>query len=101
VTVFDSAQTWGGADGGIQLFGSARELSGSRARAAEHAYAGRFPAYNPEDFGPLCLYRFRPVRIKLFDEHSLGAGTFVTAHVRGGGRLEWARTERYDIRTGN
>ena len=99
IVVFDSAQRWGGRDRGIQLFGSARELSGRRASAAEAVYRERFPSYEPGGFPGLRLYGFRPSRIKLFDEESLGAGLFVTARVRGGGRVEWARSERYDIRT--
>jgi uncharacterized protein YhbP (UPF0306 family) len=99
VTVFDSAQTWGGEDRGIQLFGSARELDGFRAAEAERVYAERFPGYRPGELGALRLYRFRPERIKVFDEETLGPGLFVTARVRGGGRLEWARTDVYDIRS--
>jgi hypothetical protein len=33
--------------------------------------------------------------MKLFAEHKLGAGTFVTARVQGGGMVEWVRTELY------
>ncbi|MDX6533463.1 MAG: hypothetical protein QOF68_1207 [Gaiellales bacterium] len=33
-------------------------------------------------------------RMKLFDEEVFGAGVFVTARLRAGGRLEWERTER-------
>lgn len=33
--------------------------------------------------------------VKLFDERALGAGMFVTAVVREGGRLAWERTEIY------
>jgi uncharacterized protein YhbP (UPF0306 family) len=99
VTVFDSAQSWGGQDRGIQLFGSARELRGSAVRIAERVYGERFPLYAPGELLSLRFYRFRPTRLKVFDEESLGPGLFVTARVRGAGRLEWVRTEVYDIRS--
>ena len=95
IAVYDSNQTWGKPDRGIQLFGSAREVSGARARRAEEIYAQRFPRYEPADFGWYRFYRFRPRRVKLFDERRLGAGTFVTARVDTGGRLGWARTDIY------
>jgi uncharacterized protein YhbP (UPF0306 family) len=97
VTVFDSTQSWGGKDRGIQLFGSARMLD--RARDAERVYGQRFPSYTPGEFPSLRFYRFRPTRLKLFDEKALGSGLFVSARVRRGGRLEWARTDVYDIRS--
>jgi len=34
-------------------------------------------------------------RIKLFDEHALGAATWVTLAVGAGGRLRWVMTETY------
>jgi uncharacterized protein YhbP (UPF0306 family) len=42
--VYDSNQSWGGSDRGIQLFGAGRELDGAAAREAERTYAARFPA---------------------------------------------------------
>jgi uncharacterized protein len=92
VVVYDSAQTWGRPDRGVQLFGTAREAADEDAAAA---YAARFPQLG----GPLSsayrLYRFRPRRMKLFDERALGAGTFVTARVRSRGELVWERTDVY------
>jgi hypothetical protein len=41
----------------------------------------------------------RPRRVKLFDEHQLGAGVFVTASVTTAGDVAWQRTEIYE--TGN
>jgi hypothetical protein len=38
--------------------------------------------------------RFRPRRLKLFDERALDTGVFVTASVTRG-RLAWTRTEIY------
>ena len=94
VAVYRSTQTWGRADHGIQLFGTARELRGRDARAAERLYAERFRAYS-SDIDAYRFYRLRPRRVKLFDEHALGGATFVTAAVGAGGRLRWVRTEIY------
>jgi uncharacterized protein YhbP (UPF0306 family) len=90
VTIFDSHQTWGKPDRGIQLFGTAGSVSGTAARQAERAYAARFPSYEPSDSYP--VYRFRPRELKLFYERVLGGGTLVTARVTGE-RLAWLRTE--------
>jgi uncharacterized protein YhbP (UPF0306 family) len=92
VAVYDSAQTWGGPDRGIQLFGSARELADPG--EAEVVYARRFPEYDREKLGAYRFYVFLPERIKLFDERALGGGVFVTARVEGGG-LVWVGTEIY------
>jgi uncharacterized protein YhbP (UPF0306 family) len=90
VTIFDSHQTWGKPDRGIQLFGTAGTASGAAARQAEGAYAARFPSYDPTDSFP--IYRFRPRQVKLFYERVLGGGTLVTARVTRDG-LAWLRTE--------
>jgi uncharacterized protein YhbP (UPF0306 family) len=90
VTIFDSHQTWGRPDRGIQLFGTAGTVSGAAAGQAERAYAARFPSYEPSDTYP--VYRFRPRQVKLFYERVLGAGTLVTARVTRDG-LAWLRTE--------
>jgi uncharacterized protein YhbP (UPF0306 family) len=96
VAVFDSNQSWGEADRGIQLFGTARKVApGSAARDAERTYASRFPGFGGSEFDAYRFYRFRPRRVKLFDEAALGTGVFVTASV-GRGRLTWLRTEIYD-----
>jgi uncharacterized protein YhbP (UPF0306 family) len=95
IAVYDSTQVWGEPDQGIQLFGSAHQVAGPGAKDAERLYAKRFPTYPDTDLGAYRFYRFRPRRMKLFDERALGAGVFVTAAVRGGGRLAWARTEIY------
>jgi uncharacterized protein YhbP (UPF0306 family) len=99
VAVYDSAQTWGKPDRGIQLFGAAGEAVGAAAREAERAYARRFPPYAGEEFGEYRFYRFRPRRVRLFDEQGLGAGAFVTARVRRGGQVAWERTEIYQARS--
>lgn len=95
IAVCDSTQTWGKQDRGIQLFGSAQQLSGSAASDAEAVYAGRFPDYRGGEFGAYRFYAFHPRRIKLFDERELGGGRFVTARVEDGGRLTWEGTQVY------
>ena len=92
VAVFDSTQTWGEPDRGIQLFGSASETDDEHAEAV---YAARFPRYRRGSFRAYQLYVLRPRRVKLFDEREFGAGTFVTARVARDGSLTWERTERY------
>ena len=93
--VYDSAQCWGGADRGLQLFGTAEELPADVAGDVLADYAARFPASRGRDMAGLRVYRLLPVRIKLFDETSLGGGTFVMAAVDAGGRLTWLSTEVY------
>jgi uncharacterized protein YhbP (UPF0306 family) len=95
IAVFDSHQLWGKPDRGIQLFGSARELSGDAIETAERTYAGRFPAYRREDNSAYAFYELRPRTLKLFDEPELGRGVFVTARVTTDGDLVWQRTEVY------
>jgi len=94
VAVFRSTQRWGGSDRGIQLFGRARELGGQAAREAERLYAKRFKSYQG-DLPAYRFYRLRTSRIKLFEEHVLGAGTFVTVRLEPKGRVRWERTESY------
>lgn len=84
VAVFDSRQRWGGADRGVQLFGSCREAKGKWARVAERVYAARFPGFHRwrerllDEPGGFVLhpYRFVPQRAKIFDERALGGGRF-------------------------
>lgn len=95
IAVYDSGQTWGEADRGIQLFGSAREMAGRIAREPERIYSGRFPGDAGTDVSAYRFYRFRARRLKLFDERALGSGVFVTARVDGVGRVTWERTDIY------
>jgi uncharacterized protein YhbP (UPF0306 family) len=95
VAVYESEQTWGRPDRGIQLFGTARELDRASADDAEALYAARFPDYQRAEMGAYRLYGFRPRRLKVFDEAELGTGVFVTARVAGGRRVAWERTEIY------
>jgi uncharacterized protein YhbP (UPF0306 family) len=94
IAVFRSTQRWGGTDKGIQLFGSARELRGRSALEAERLYTKRFKAYE-DDTTAYRFYRLRTSRMKLFDEHVLGGGTFVTVKVGQKGRVRWEKTESY------
>lgn len=95
LAVYDSHQSWGTPDRGIQLFGSAREVDGEEVHDSEALYESRFPDYDQVDLDAYRFYRFRPRRLKLFDERLLGTAVFVTANVLGGGRLTWQRTEVY------
>lgn len=95
IVVYDSTQTWGKPDRGIQLFGSAREVKGENANKAETLYTKRFPDFTEANLSAYGFYAFRPRRLKLFDERTLGAGTFVTARLTRDRRLAWERTEIY------
>lgn len=96
IAVFDTRQTWGGRDRGIQLFGIASESRGAPKRDTERLYARRFRDYEPGSLEAYCFYRFRPRTVKLFHEQLLGGGTFVTARVDRSGKLRWTRTETYE-----
>jgi uncharacterized protein YhbP (UPF0306 family) len=91
ITIYDSHQTWGRPDRGIQLFGAAGMVTGRAAEQAERAYSARF-SYDPSEDDSYPWYRFRPREVKLFYERILGAGTLVSARVTAEG-LSWARTE--------
>ncbi len=95
IAVYDSAQTWGKPDRGIQLFGQAREPAGNAVDGAAQLYSHRFPQFRAADFRSLRFYRFVPNRLKLFHEPVLGGGVFVTCKVGPEGRLSWERTELY------
>jgi uncharacterized protein YhbP (UPF0306 family) len=92
VAVYDSSQTWGEPDRGMQLFGEAR----AGGPEAEEIYARRFSGFEAADLGAYRPYELVPRRIKLFDESSLGRGVFVTARVDREGRVTWERTDRYE-----
>jgi len=95
IAVFDSTQRWGDTDRGIQVFGTARELTGHLSDAARRLYVRRFPDAADTDADAYRYYRLRTRRVKLFDERHFGGATFVTARVRRDGTLEWITTERY------
>jgi uncharacterized protein YhbP (UPF0306 family) len=91
VTVYDSRQIWGKPDRGMQLFGTARVVTGRAAGQAAGAYAKRFKDFDA-DSSDLPYYRFRPRAVKLFDERNLDGGTLVSARVTQTG-LTWLKTE--------
>jgi uncharacterized protein YhbP (UPF0306 family) len=93
IAVYDSTQTWGQPDRGIQLFGKARELEPSAASEFEALYNTRFPDYSRFDLPAYRFYVLRPFRLKLFEETRLGPGVLVTARVRRDGRTTWERTD--------
>lgn len=96
IAVFDTDQTWGGRDRGIQLFGTGSEARGAAKRDAERLYARRFKQYESGSLEAYRFYRFRPREIKLFHEQLIGGGMFVTATVGRDGALHWQRTEEYE-----
>ena len=95
IAIYDSSQTWGRPDRGIQLFGTARTAAGRTARAAERIYGGRFPDYAGVDLSAYGFYLFRPRRLKLFDERAFGSGVFVSARADRG-EISWESTDVYD-----
>jgi len=95
IAVYDSNQSWGEPDRGVQLFGAAREVEDAAVQDSAALYEERFPDYRQADVGAYRFYRFRPRGLKLFDERALGTGVFVTAKVARRGRLTWERTEVY------
>ena len=111
MTIFKSAQEWGGQDRGLQLFGTCRRTRGRGANEAERVYAARFSPYakwmkgmSPAGRQQAALlrsyafYRFLPSRIKILDEREFGGAIFVTARVaRSPGTksvVHWSGTER-------
>jgi len=94
VTIFRSAQKWGVANRGIQLFGIARQAKGDQEKKAERFYGKRFPAYLRYTLSTRTkdrrmrgglrsyrFYRFVPRTIKILDEAEFGGGVFVVATV--------------------
>ena len=91
ITVFGSEQKWGGADRGMQLFGTCREAGGRDASTAERLYGKRFRDYHAwkrdldEEKRAAFRYRFYhfvPVRVKILDESEFGGGALVFAELR-------------------
>jgi uncharacterized protein YhbP (UPF0306 family) len=86
VTVFESAQTWGKPDTGIQLFGSCYEAKGNWRKKAEKVYGSRFKGFvkwkreieREDGEFTLRFYRFVPTQAKILDEKVFGGGVFVS-----------------------
>jgi uncharacterized protein len=95
VAVYDSGQTWGKPDRGIQLFGTAHQAMDAEASRAEALYSGRFPDFESKKLAAYRFYVFNPARVKLFDEDEFGAGRFIVAAADDSGRLTWEATEEY------
>jgi len=93
VAVYDSGQTWGGPDRGIQLFGRAKQACRRDLPHVQEPYRRCFPAYDPTGMDGYRYYRFRTQRLKLFDENTLGPGVFVTATVLNRRELTYEGTE--------
>ncbi len=90
ISIYHSAQQWGGPDRGLQLFGSACVATGSDALRAAQVYASRFPSYQQwttsltdEDPGrEYRLFWFTTAKLKISDESEFGDGVFVTCTVQ-------------------
>ncbi len=94
MTVFDSSQTWGKPNRGIQLFGTCRQARGHEAQRAERLYAKRFRNYARwmaatgaagkravDQLRSYRFYRFLPSRVKILDEREFGGAVFVVATI--------------------
>ena len=89
LTVFSSEQEWADAGRGVQLFGTAEEVSGAAAREAERRYETRFPLYpawraslTEDDVArEYRFYRIVVSRVKILDEAELGDGLVVRATI--------------------
>ncbi|MBB6174012.1 hypothetical protein HNR23_004072 [Nocardiopsis mwathae] len=62
---------------------------------AATAYVERFPDFSESALSAYRFYRFRPHRMKIFNESALGSGVFVTARVSPS-KIAWERTDVYD-----
>ena len=92
ITIYDSHQTWGRPDRGIQLFGTAGRATGGAVTRGNQAYRTRFPSYDSSARDAYPVYRFRPRAVKLFYERLLGSGTLVSVRVTRDG-LSSTRTD--------
>jgi uncharacterized protein YhbP (UPF0306 family) len=89
LTVFSTEQRWADPGRGVQLFGTAEEVSGAAAREAERWYETRFPAYGAwrsslaeRDLArEYRFYRIAVTTVKILDEEALGDGLVVRATV--------------------
>jgi uncharacterized protein YhbP (UPF0306 family) len=90
IAIFSSNQTWGGADCGLQLFGTCKQATGRQVSKADKLYGKRFAEYKtwkaglaPDSPGrDYRFYRFVTAELKVFDEKELGSGTFVLAKLK-------------------
>lgn len=90
ISVYNSAQEWGGHDRGLQLFGSCRMAAGNEAASAAQVYGRRFAQY--ENWAasltatdPGREYRFfwfTAEQLKVWDEQEFGDGVLVSSDVQ-------------------
>lgn len=80
MAIFSSSQAWGGADQGVQLFGTCSEARGPHAIEADQLYGDRFSLYpnwkaNLDRDDPARayrFYRFLPAALQILDEQEFG-----------------------------
>lgn len=90
IAIFSSNQDWVGADCGLQLFGTCKQVSGREASKAGRLYGDRFAEYRAWKYSldldspgrDYQFYKFATTELKVFDEKELGAGIFVRAKVQ-------------------
>lgn len=90
VSIYKSTQDWGGADRGLQLFGTCRVATAHESATAAQVYGHRFAHYEkwvaslPEaDAGrEYRLFWFFAEELKMLDEREFGDGVLVTAIVQ-------------------
>ncbi len=90
VSVFQSAQAWGGPDRGVQLFGSCHMATGNEAANAVQVYGERFGQYRKwaaslaeaDEGREYRLFWFVAAEVKVSDEQQFGDGVLVTAAVQ-------------------
>ena len=89
LAVYDSRQTWGKADRGVQLFGRCTEAQAGVVLKATETYSARFPGF--QKWGERLaadaparrwkFFEFVPSFVKILDEVSFKSRGFVTASV--------------------
>ena len=89
ITIYDSHQTYGLLDRGIQLFGVAAIATGRDGEEALRIYRRRFRGVDPSAH---TADRFRPRTVKIFDERAIAPAMLVSARVTPAG-LAWVKTE--------
>jgi len=89
LTIFNSKQTWGRPDTGVQLFGTCRPAEKCLLGKLASVYSLRYPRFakwkrqfeKEEGEFPLRFYRFVPRRATILDEREFGGGLFITVHL--------------------
>jgi len=89
MTVFNSAQTWGRQDTGVQLFGTCRQAEKRLLGKMVSVYGQRYLGFakwkrqieKKEGEFPLRFYQFVPRHATILDEREFGGGLFITVHL--------------------